>query len=111
MAKGYTRKLVQFMYLECREKSLKGKKHFKFYRVELLYDKVFNCYEVEATWGRIGRAGQTMVKFRGEELDAVVNDMEKLLVKKLYSKGYVLDDMSTFKENAREGDRESFENE
>jgi len=83
------------------------KGNYKFYQVDVCFDKPGDLYRVEATWGRIGNAGQYMVKAQGNKLDDVLDEMDKVLLQKLFKKGYEMIDIQRWPIEARgeDGDR------
>ena len=98
-------RVIQRMKLQCINRE---KNHRKFYRVDVCYDSRYNKYVVDATWGRIGREGQHMVKAEGKLLDDVLEEMEKVLLQKLFKKGYEMIDIQRWPVEAREEDRDRF---
>lgn len=98
-------RVIQRMRLRCINPA---KNHRKFYRVDVCYDSRHNKYVVDATWGRIGNTGQNMVKAEGVLLDDVLDEMEKVLLQKLFKKGYEMIDIQRWPIEAREEDRGRF---
>jgi len=93
------------MRLENKDR-LKG--HYKFYQVDVCYDSLDNLYVVDATWGRIGSKGQHQVKASSSELDDVLGNMEKVLLQKLFKKGYEMVDIKRWPASARSDDQDRF---
>ena len=105
---GQEGRVVQRMRLE----NINPKKgHRKFYQVDVCFDKPEDMYRIEATWGRIGNAGTYMVKAQGQHLDDVLDNMEKVLLQKLFKRGYEMTDIQRWPDEAREEDRERFNEE
>lgn len=84
------------------------KGHYKFYQVDVCFDKSSDLYRIEATWGRIGNVGNHMVKAQGNNLDDVLDDMEKVLLQKLFKRGYDMVDIQRWPIEARNGDGDRF---
>lgn len=82
--------------------------HNKFYRVDICYDNPSDEYIVESEWGRINGGSQWMVKTHGEDFNTVIDNMEKLLLQKLFKRGYNMMDVQRWPYEAREGDEELF---
>jgi predicted DNA-binding WGR domain protein len=85
-----------------------AKGHKKFYQVDVCFDKTGDMYRIEATWGRIGNVGTYMVKAQGQNLDDVLDDMEKVLLQKLFKRGYEMIDIQRWPTEARSGDGDRF---
>ena len=98
-------RVVQRMRLENKDR-VKG--HYKFYQVDVCYDSVANQYTVDATWGRIGNYGQHQQKAQGPDLDDVLDDMEKVLLQKLFKRGYEMIDIKRWPDSALPKDQERF---
>ena len=85
-----------------------SKGHNKFYQVDVSFDKPDDFYRVEATWGRIGTGGTYMVKAQGKNLDDVLDDMDKVLLQKLFKRGYEMIDIQRWPIEARDDDGDRF---
>ena len=101
-------RVVQRMYLENTDES---KGHYKFYQVDFCYDKNSDEYVVCATWGRIGNESGFQYKARGKKIDEVLEPMEKVMVQKLFSRGYNMKDVQRWAHEARPGEQSCFEEE
>lgn len=98
-------RVIQRMRLENKDRA---KGHYKFYQVDVCYDSRQKKYIVDATWGRIGNSGQHMVKASGKQLDDVLDDMEKVLIQKLFKRGYKMVDIKRWPGSALPEDQERF---
>lgn len=105
LAKDSRPQVVQRMYLENVDPA---KNHHKFYEVITEYHGACDRYRLWVRYGRIGNYGQEHTKFEGESIDKLADELEKLLVKKLFKRGYVMHDSEVHPENARDGDRDRF---
>jgi len=77
-------------------------KHNKFYQVDFCFSRLDDRYLVEATWGRIGTSGTYMVKAQGKDLNDVVDQMEKVLLQKLFKRGYEMRNIKRWPYEARD---------
>jgi predicted DNA-binding WGR domain protein len=93
------------MRLENKDRS---KGHYKYYQVDVCYDHRHGKYIVDATWGRIGNTGQHQQKAAAPELDDVLDQMEKVLLQKLFKRGYEMVDIQRWPESALSKDQDRF---
>jgi len=101
-------RVIQRMQLQNIDKK---KNHYKFYRVDVGYNKKRDKYIVDTTWGRIGAKGQHQVKAEGDVLDEVLNEMERVLLQKLFKRGYEITDIKRWPNEARAEDQDRYINE
>jgi len=100
---GQEGRVIQRMRLENT-----NDRHYKFYQVDICYNEPSDMYYVEATWGPIGTSGRYQVKGQGKDLGNVVDNMDRVLVQKLFKRGYSMTDVKRWPHEARKGDEGCF---
>ena len=88
-----------------------SKHHNKFYQVDFCYNKSNDEYEIHANWGPIGCATGYQVKGTGKDVNNMIDTMEKVLLQKLFKKGYEVIDIECRPDRARVGDEKCFDGE
>lgn len=96
---------VQTVYLENTTPP-----HSKYYMATIDYDKKRDVYLLNVEYGRIGAfSGQTKEKFKHVSLHVIAKELNDLMVKKLFKRGYRLHSNNVWPKSARKKDQKYIE--
>lgn len=92
----------------------KTEKHNKYYNIYLQYSKELDRYNIVAMYGGLGgdhpriasvKTKNLVAKYESSDFSKCIDQLDDLLYKKLFKRGYTVDSVKTFKSNARKCDQ------